>query len=606
MWRSMVGLMLFFVMVGSPTLAFDQFITTDKDRLVEGSEEFRFISFNVPCFLDNADKPRFGQRTRWRFPNEFEITDALISIRQMGGTVARTYVPVKRATGKDSIPCGLNGPGKVNEQALQTLDRVLAIANKTGVRMIISLFENWERRDEVTSNATAQQQPLADVSIDQRKAADLQQSIRAIVQRTNALTGVKYCDDRAVLGWETSHQALAPPNWSSETAALIKSLDRNHLVIDSFDSQKLSEHSINDPNIDVVTTFHSFSNHGVGHQALAANRAKLREKKPYFVGLSGLIPVEQEELILNTIIQQDISGCLLWSLYYRNRDGGFYRRPESVGQQEGRAYHWTGMTTDQTDGRMSFLGLVQAKAFDIRGLATPPVRCPDPPRLLPIADHGAISWQGSVGATSYSVDRGWSPNGPWFAAGTNISELIDTCRPLFVDTQAAFQREYFYRVAAANEAGISSASNVVGPVTVNNRLLVDALADMSSIHAYEGDTLQIQTDDAWRFKHDNHRLAGKQGDWFVYSLEGNLKHFRVDVFYQHEITGLQFAVSSDGREFNEITARREHGSFDDSQRNRGSWNLVRYEADVAEPAHQLKIRFVDSAQVGHVVLQHDW
>ena len=50
--------------------------------------------------------------------------------------------------------------------------------------------------------------------------------------------------------------------------------------------------------------------------------------------------------------------------------------------------------------------LVRSNAFAIRGLPVPPViPVPTPPKLLPIADASAISWQGSVGASGYQVER---------------------------------------------------------------------------------------------------------------------------------------------------------------------------------------------------------
>jgi len=67
--------------------------------------------------------------------------------------------------------------------------------------------------------------------------------IRAIVGRTNALTGVAYKDDTTIMSWQLANEprpggteavtnAILPAyqGWTQSSAKLIKSIDRNHLV----------------------------------------------------------------------------------------------------------------------------------------------------------------------------------------------------------------------------------------------------------------------------------------------------------------------------------------------------------------------------------------
>jgi mannan endo-1,4-beta-mannosidase len=68
--------------------------------------------------------------------------------------------------------------------------------------------------------------------------AQFNQYIRVILERTNRYTGVKYTDDPTVMTWEIGNEprAFGKDNiplfekWIKETAAYIKSLDKNHLV----------------------------------------------------------------------------------------------------------------------------------------------------------------------------------------------------------------------------------------------------------------------------------------------------------------------------------------------------------------------------------------
>ena len=56
------------------------------DQLVEGARPFRFLSFNIPNLHLVEDNVVFASDNAWRLPDRFEITDALESVRQAGGT----------------------------------------------------------------------------------------------------------------------------------------------------------------------------------------------------------------------------------------------------------------------------------------------------------------------------------------------------------------------------------------------------------------------------------------------------------------------------------------------------------------------------------------
>lgn len=77
-----------------PDSRFKTFVYARGDKLMDETGEFRFISFNVPCLHYNEDNMPFAEMNPWQLPDEFEINDALESVRQMGGNVARiTHYP---------------------------------------------------------------------------------------------------------------------------------------------------------------------------------------------------------------------------------------------------------------------------------------------------------------------------------------------------------------------------------------------------------------------------------------------------------------------------------------------------------------------------------
>lgn len=90
---------------------FREFVTVHGDQLLENGRPFRFISFNIPNLHLVEDNTVFDGDNAWRWPDRFEITDALESVRQQGGQVARPYVlSVIRTNDAPGVPRHVAGP----------------------------------------------------------------------------------------------------------------------------------------------------------------------------------------------------------------------------------------------------------------------------------------------------------------------------------------------------------------------------------------------------------------------------------------------------------------------------------------------------------------
>ena len=93
------------------------------------------------------DNVPFTETNPWRLPDRFELTDALATVRQMGGTVVRTYVvTVQRTNDPPGTPRHVLGPGRFNEEAFRAFDLALQVANEQRIRLIIPLVDNWRHR----------------------------------------------------------------------------------------------------------------------------------------------------------------------------------------------------------------------------------------------------------------------------------------------------------------------------------------------------------------------------------------------------------------------------------------------------------------------------
>ncbi|HNQ89217.1 MAG TPA: cellulase family glycosylhydrolase [Verrucomicrobiota bacterium] len=582
---------------------FEHRITARGDQLFEGDRPFRFLSFNIPNLHLVEDNVGFATLNPWRWPDRFEITDALESTRQAGGTVVRTYVlSVVRTHEGPEVPRHVLGPGRFNEEGFRALDLVLQVANETGVRLILPFVDNWSWWGGAAEYAGFRGKSKAAFWTDPSVIEDFKATIRFVVHRTNTLTGVRYREDKAILAWETGNELESPPEWTGEIARYIKSLDPNHLVIDGFHSTTLREASLAIPEVDVVTTHH----YPGGPKSYAAlirdNWAKAKGRKPYFVGEFGFVDTPAVRETLDAVRETGTAGALIWSLRFRNRDGGFYWHSEPAGGDKYKAYHWPGFASGAGYDESGLLALVQREAFALRGMPIPPLALPSPPRLLPSSTPGALAWQGRVGATAYAVERATAREGPWTVAAADVDETAAPYRPLFADLEARPGVFYYYRVRARNGAGLSAPSAVLGPLIAAQRVLVDELVDDRWLHARSGET-SFRTRDTRKAREDYHRLGGAAGSTMVYRVGGPLREYMIDVFFPDAVADPRLAVSADGVTYRSCECRPE--PFLGGEGDYGYWKAVRYRGRVeGDPARFLRVEFTGAMEVGRVELGH--
>ena len=233
------------------------FITRRGDQLFDGDRPFRFISFNIPNLMVIEDAYEFTRPNPWRWPDEFEIEDALESVRQMGGQVVRTYVVSVHREGSDMGEfVHVRGPGEFNEEGFRALDKVVEVARRKGIRVIIPFVDQHKWWGGIGEYAAFRGKPAEAFWTDRQIIDDFKATVRHLITRKNTYTGVAYRDEPAIFGWETGNEIDSTPEWTREIAAYIKQLDPNHLVIDGKSLHGVPTESLDDPNIDVITTHH--------------------------------------------------------------------------------------------------------------------------------------------------------------------------------------------------------------------------------------------------------------------------------------------------------------------------------------------------------------
>ncbi len=513
--------------IGCSSSRFTNFITADKDKLMDGNTELRFVSFNIPNLHYIEDYLDFKNPNPWRLPDEYEIRDALFSIKQLGGKAARMYVLSVRKPGESkNIIRHVEAPGIFNEEAFKALDKVMQVADEAGVRVIIPLVDNWWWWGGPAEYAAFRGKSKDEFWTDPQLISDFKETIEFIVNRKNTYTGELYKNDKALLGWETGNELVCPFKWTAEIAKYIKSLDKNHLVIEGTHQQNLTQEALEDPNIDVLSTHH-YTPPEISVKNILKNKELSRGKKPYFIGEFGLTTPENIKIIVDSAINNYVSGIMIWSLRFHNRDGGFYMHRENRGFG---SYKLPGFASGSLYNEKETIDFMRGEAYKLDGKKVPPYEKPQAPHLLEINDVFNISWQGSTGASSYIVERRESNSSSWNVIAKDVSDAETAYKPLLMDTTAALGEEYYYRVSAKNESGVSEPSNEIGPVKATSLKIIDEMKDSSKIFFKQGKLSFLNFQDIYRAKEDNSRLKADSGSSVIYKIPGTISSLKVFAF----------------------------------------------------------------------------
>lgn len=139
-------------------------------------------------------------------------------------------------------------PGVHNEMALQGYDYVLKRADDLGLRIVMTLVNNWDdyggMRWYVTNSPTASVH--SDFYTDAQCRAWYRNHVNVLATRTNTFNGRVYREDPSIFAWQLANE----PRWNSDPkddnpvdetgetirdwiwdmAAFVKSIDTNHMV----------------------------------------------------------------------------------------------------------------------------------------------------------------------------------------------------------------------------------------------------------------------------------------------------------------------------------------------------------------------------------------
>jgi len=591
---------------GEEKTVFEHFITRDGGRLMDGTKEFRFMGANMPGLVLPYD---FTLRLdeRMTLPTPWEQEDAFKTLVQMNLRAVRLWnLPMRGPKENAKSWHYILGPGEFNEKAFVTLDHVLALANKYGVRVIVDFTAGaGDFLGGVGTYAEHRGKKRAEFFTDTQLKEDYKATVRYVIERRNTVNGVPYRDDKAVLAWQFGNEIKeAPEAWLSEMAAYIKSIDANHLVMDTR-HQKVSNPGKVDPNIDIYTR-HYYDSYGAKRWSpVVKNDLKsLMGQRPFIVGEYGPYinsPRDTEPVLANhreflkTCIEEGVAGAMLWSMYFHHQNGGYYWH-QIFTVPSVWSFHWPGFASADAQKEREILTDLRATAFRIQGLPVPPVPVPEVPEMLAPGDLPLLSWRGGVGAGGYDIERASARDGPWTTIGENVSDADVAYRPLFNDSTAKSGASYFYRVTARNESGASRPSSVIGPVTFKHACLVDEFFDFSRVHA-KGGELKINNTFNAMYAEYLFRAQADAGAWVTYKVDGAIQRVKVSAWFKGKPPDLALLFSADDIAYAEAKVERKETPF--SKRTR-----VEYECAPPAGRHFLKILWTGPGEIDRVEIVH--
>lgn len=462
------------------------FITRDGHRLMEGGEEFRFAGIHAPELHRIEDDARgpckadprgWGQYFKW--PTAAEQENWIKALARSGHEAMRVYVlsvatPYDAACGRETHilpPEAEGGLPRLNEEAMVHYDRMIALADQHKLRLILPFIDHWKwwgGRDQLAAFYGEKGEDLHNLG--SKTYAAYRHIIKQVITRRNTITGRLYRDEPAIMAWETGNELKESTEpFVRDTAAFIKRLDPNHLLIDGT-YLKINDFALDDPNVDIISNHFYTTNDNNNPEQIEKDLIAIGGKKAYLIGEFGLKDADGLREIMQAAVHTEHEGAqavgaFVWGFRGHRQEGGFYWHKEYTGHY---SYHLPGFAENDYNEEMAVVELVREAQAQMAGQeSAPPLPAPEAPHLHPIADPRLdIRWMGAPLGRSYRVERAESQQGPWLTVGSDISDGRNEFNPanhwLFRDPLPLIpEKTYYYRVFARNESGESPPSNVV-------------------------------------------------------------------------------------------------------------------------------------------------
>ena len=225
------------------------FITTDGTRLIKNGTPYRYIGCNIWYASILGSTGTGGDRER--------LCHELDQLKALGLTNVRILTGPDAGSdlANPAKPYLQTAPGVLNDTLLQGLDYTIAQLEERGMDAVIYLNNAWDWSggygyylkecgygDSPNANIEGGYDRYVDYCAAFSRDTTAQHLyydyIKQVISRRNTITGRLYKDEPAIMAWQLCNEPrpFAKDNkeafarWIARAAALIKSIDPNHLV----------------------------------------------------------------------------------------------------------------------------------------------------------------------------------------------------------------------------------------------------------------------------------------------------------------------------------------------------------------------------------------
>ncbi|XP_030523680.1 mannan endo-1,4-beta-mannosidase 5-like [Rhodamnia argentea] len=210
-------------------LAPSGFVQVRGTRFFLNGSPFLFNGFNSYWMMNVATEPS----------DRIKVSDVFREASAAGLSVCRTWAF------SDGGDRGLQtSPGVYDERVFQGLDFVISEARRSGVRLILSLSNNYHdfggrpQYAQWARNAGVAIGDDDDFYTNAVVKGYYKNHLQRVLTRVNTITGVAYRDDPAIMGWELMNEPRCQVDysgntvndWAQEMASHVKSIDSKHLL----------------------------------------------------------------------------------------------------------------------------------------------------------------------------------------------------------------------------------------------------------------------------------------------------------------------------------------------------------------------------------------
>ncbi|CAA7396525.1 unnamed protein product [Spirodela intermedia] len=205
------------------------FVRTSGAEFVLDGAPFLFNGFNAYWMMHVAAEPNERRK----------VSEVFSGAAAASLSVCRTWAFSDGGEGALQT-----SPGVYDERVFQGLDFVISEAGRHGIRLILSLVNNFDdfggRRQYVQWARSAGVSVASDDDFYTNPVVKgyYKNHAKRVLSRLNTVTKVPYRDDPTIMAWELINEPRCQVDysgrtvhaWVEEMAGFVKSLDRNHLL----------------------------------------------------------------------------------------------------------------------------------------------------------------------------------------------------------------------------------------------------------------------------------------------------------------------------------------------------------------------------------------